>query len=276
MSPEQSEEYAALYALGQLEGAEKRAFEEELTKNPVTGAMVAEFENAAALLATSLPQVAAPATLKSRVLEHIQPVAPKEEPAKKFEFSPVWILWGATAALAAACIVLLANKSQLTNANTRLVEESKSLQVRIAGLNSERERLEVRANTLESEKQSLETRVATMQPPKNPLEFIKTFRMAPQGGMQADTEVIATWDAERQQGLLNLSRLPLPPPDRSYQLWIVTPDSQQPVDAGVIVSDTARYLFKPPFPVNVAALAISLEPKGGSAAPTTVVYVGKM
>lgn len=277
MSPEQSEEYAALYALGGLEGAEKRAFEQELSKNAVTAAMVAEFEKASSLLLTTLPKLTPPPSLKSRVLQGVQdkPVV-VAEPTKKFELSPTWIAWGVAAAVAIFCIVQMASKTHLTNANTRLAEESKSLQVRIAGLQAERERMETRMNTLESERKSIDSRMASMEPPKDPLKSIQSFRLAPQGPVQPDTEVIATWDSERQEGVLNLARLPIPPPDRSYQLWIITPDSPQPVDAGLIVSETARLEFKAPFPLKLTALAISLEPKGGSPAPTTVVYVGKL
>ena len=276
MSPELCEEYAAMYALGLLEGAEKTAFEQELAKNPVAGAMVAEFESASSLLVGTLPKVAAPRALKERILGSVQSQTPVVEPPKRIEFSPIWIPWGVAAVLAVLSVVALVGRSQMTSTNKRLAEENRSLQVRIAGIEAERERLETKVNTLESERTSIETRIASMEPRKDPLASIRTVRLAPQGPVLPDTEVIATWDGETQQGLLNLARLPLPPPDKSYQLWIITPDSPQPVDAGVIVSDTARFAFKSPYPVKVAALAISLEPRGGSPAPTTVVYVGKM
>ena len=279
MSPEMCEEYAALYALGLLEGAERRSFEEELAKNPVAGAMVAEFERASALLVTSLPKLTPPPSLRAAVLQRVQSQVPAVEPAKKFTFNPVWIPWGVAAALAIICAVSLAGKSRTTEQTKRLQEDNNSLQIRIAGLQAERDRLEVRVNTLESEKKSLETRVASLQPKPQPtpLDVIQTVKLAPQGLAKPDTEVLASWDAERQQGLLNLSRLPLPAADKSYQLWIISADApQQPVDVGVIISDTARYEFRSPYPVKVAAFAISLEPKGGSPAPTNVLYVGKL
>lgn len=277
MSPEMCEEYAALYALGLLEGAERRSFEEELAKNPVAGAMVAEFERSSSLLVTTLPKIPAPATLRAAVLQGVQSQMPVAEPPKKFTFSPIWIPWGVAAALAIICAVSLAGKSRTTDSAKRLQEDNNSLQIRIAGLQAERDRLEAKVNSLESEKKSLETRMASLQPKPQatPLDVIQTVKLAPQGLAKPETEVIASWDSERQQGLLNLSRLPLPPADKSYQLWIITPDSPQPVDVGVIISDTARYEFRSPYPTKVAALAISLEPKGGSPAPTNVLYVGK-
>lgn len=276
MSPELCEEYAALYALGLLEGPEKKAFEQELAQNPVAGAMVAEFETASSLLVGTLPKRVAPPTLRTTILQSVQSEKPVAEPAKKFQFSPLWIPWGVAALLAIFSVVIVTERSQLASTNNRLAEENKSLQVRIAGLDAERDRLQTRVDTLESEKKSIETRLASMQPPKDPLESVNTLRLAPQAPAKPDTEVLATWDAERQQGMLNLARLPLPPAGMSYQLWIISPDSAQPIDAGVIVSNTARFEFKAPYPVKVAALAISLEPSGGSPSPTTVVYVGKM
>ncbi len=276
MSPEMCEEYAALYALGLLEGAERKSFEEELAKNPVAGAMVAEFERASALLVTTLPKASPPPSLRTAILQKVQSHVPAVEPPRKFTLNPIWIPWGVAAAMAILSVVLLSEKSRISESARRLQEDNNSLQIRIAGLDAERARLEGRVNALESEKKSMETRLASLQPKTSPLEVIQTVKLAPQGLAKPDTEVIATWDAEHQQGVLNLSRLPLPAADKSYQLWIITPDSPQPVDVGVIVSDTARYEFRSPYPTKVAALAISLEPKGGSPTPTNVLYVGKL
>lgn len=66
--------------------------------------------------------------------------------------------------------------------------------------------------------------------------------------------------------------LPLLPPDRTYQLWLIGADGV-PVSAGVFQSDAqgdALLIFEPTTPLNeVAAIGISSEPAGGSPAPTT-------
>ena len=64
MSSEEREELAALYALGMLEGSELAAFERELVAHPELAALVAEFEQASTLLATSVPQHPAPDSLR--------------------------------------------------------------------------------------------------------------------------------------------------------------------------------------------------------------------
>ena len=77
---------------------------------------------------------------------------------------------------------------------------------------------------------------------------------------------MALWDPQRQEGALHLAKLPNAAPDKDYQLWIITPESKQPLDAGVIPPSTQGLAFRAAQPVGqVAALAISLEPKGGSA-----------
>ena len=71
--------------------------------------------------------------------------------------------------------------------------------------------------------------------------------------------------------------LPDPAPDKDYQLWIISPESKKPVDAGIIPAASQCLSFSATQPVTqVAALAISLEPKGGSITPRgPVIYLGK-
>ena len=73
--------------------------------------------------------------------------------------------------------------------------------------------------------------------------------------------------------------LPALTPDRVYQLWIIRPDAPGPVSAGflalhasgtaTLASTSADVLVRP------ATLAVTNEPAGGSAGPTTpIVLVG--
>ena len=57
---------------------------------------------------------------------------------------------------------------------------------------------------------------------------------AAQPGAPAGAQVVALWDPQRREGALHLAKLPEPGPDKDYQLWIITPESKQPLDAGVI------------------------------------------
>ena len=80
----------------------------------------------------------------------------------------------------------------------------------------------------------------------------------------------------RSRGLvLTASNLPAPPPGRTYQLWFVT--AQAPVSAGLLKPDASgrvTTLLNTPADLPApAALAVTLEPEGGSVAPTGEKYL---
>ena len=65
-----------------------------------------------------------------------------------------------------------------------------------------------------------------------------------------------------------------------YELWIVPEDGSAPVSLGLLPKDGASTLVKPLVfeQINIAALAVSLEPLGGSpnGSPTEVLFTGKL
>jgi hypothetical protein len=167
------------------------------------------------------------------------------------------------------------DKSQLTAAVANVEQENEALQGRIASLDAERTRLESRVSALEKERQDLQIRVASLEE-RDPLREIQPITLAAQPGAPVAEKVMALWDPYRREGSLH-AKLPKPAPDKDYQLWIITPESKQPVDAGVIPAVSDNKMFTASRPVTqVAALAISIEPKGGSPAPQgPVIYLGK-
>ncbi len=79
---------------------------------------------------------------------------------------------------------------------------------------------------------------------------------------------VAVWDPAKQEGILQVEKLPALAANQDYQLWVVDPQYPIPVDAGVFTVDpasgAARFDFKARQPVAaVAAFAVSLERKGG-------------
>jgi anti-sigma-K factor RskA len=285
MSPEEREELASLYVLGLLEGSELAAFERGLAADPELAALVGELENASTLLATSVPQHRAPDALRDSVLNQIKeddrtlvqlPVQQAAEPARRPTFSFGWVPWAIAAGLTVACALLWNERSRLSEAIGGLEQENQSLSVRIAGLDEERARLETRISTLENEKNQLQVRVASLES-RDPLRDIRPIMLTAQPGAPKGAEVVALWDPHRQEGALHVARLPDAAPDKDYQLWIISPESKQPMDAGLIPGSAECITFSAAQPVTqVAAFAISLEPKGGSPAPRgPVIYLGK-
>jgi anti-sigma-K factor RskA len=74
------------------------------------------------------------------------------------------------------------------------------------------------------------------------------------------------WDGEKQRGILKVSNMPALSDDQDYQLWVVDPDYEHPVNGGVfqVEKGTARAEFAPDQHVTQATkFAISIEKKGG-------------
>jgi anti-sigma-K factor RskA len=283
MSPEEREELASLYVLGALEGDELAAFERELTAHPELAALVTELESASTILATSVPQHKAPEVVRQSVFQYIRREVPASEalrrPAseapRRPAFSVGWIPWAIAAGLAICCALFWNDRSRLSATVANVEKENAALQGRIASLDAERTRLESRVSTLEKERQDLQIRVASLED-RNPLREIQPITLAAQPGAPIAEKVMALWDPYRREGSLH-AKLPKPAPDKDYQLWIITPESKQPVDAGVIPAVSDNMMFTASRPVTqVAALAISIEPKGGSPSPQgPVIYLGK-
>jgi anti-sigma-K factor RskA len=80
----------------------------------------------------------------------------------------------------------------------------------------------------------------------------------------------AFWSPQEQRGLLTIESLPGLPANQAYQLWLFDPRFKNPLSAGVLPPDPNGTLqFNPDIKVDtVERIAISIEPRGGSAQPT--------
>jgi hypothetical protein len=81
------------------------------------------------------------------------------------------------------------------------------------------------------------------------------------------------WDPDRQEGLLVMSDVPAPAPDREYRLWIVDSRRPAPVAGGLLTipqaAGEARVSFRLNELVSAAAkVFVSVEPKGGTSGAT--------
>jgi len=83
------------------------------------------------------------------------------------------------------------------------------------------------------------------------------------------SKVIVAWDPSTRQGFASLISLPAPPTGCDYQLWILDPGAEVPVNAGVIAADAVSHRFAVhAVSMDNPGFAISLEPKGGRPAPS--------
>lgn len=81
------------------------------------------------------------------------------------------------------------------------------------------------------------------------------------------SQVTVAWDPYQHRGLVSLRDLPPPPAGKDYQLWLLDPNAAGPISAGMITG--AKPFETPQVSVSSPGFAITLEPAGGSPAPTS-------
>jgi anti-sigma-K factor RskA len=93
-------------------------------------------------------------------------------------------------------------------------------------------------------------------------------------------QTLWTFSVAKDQILVQTTQLVPRLPNNDYQLWIVPASGEAPISIGVMAQEASFYLDKPDIfdNIEIAALAVSQEPKGGSpnGAPTTVLYAAEL
>lgn len=241
--------------MGLLSDAERAEFEANCIAHPEVAAARNAFETAleAQLLGDA---VAPPAYLKERVLEQLT-VTPTiatneaaEEDHKVRSFNP-WKWVAAASLLLTAAAGYWAYRQQ-----------------------AEKETLLSQNRTLQEQ---LQTAQATTSPTEETPQLLGDKDVKTAAFLSAEDKLFATvyWDTTSQDVYLMVNNMPQPAPDKAYQLWAILKDNPAPVDLGLIKASQEKLLIKMKNVQNAAAFAITLEPAGGSAAPTTTPLVAK-
>jgi anti-sigma-K factor RskA len=102
----------------------------------------------------------------------------------------------------------------------------------------------------------------------------RIIAMAGEETPQANAKVV--WDTNARQWAIYIFDLPAPPSDKDYQLWYMTKNAK--ISAAVFRTDeqgrTVLKLTLPPAALaDLAATAVTLEPRGGSPQPTGKFYL---
>ncbi|MFK8051332.1 MAG: anti-sigma factor [Woeseiaceae bacterium] len=114
-----------------------------------------------------------------------------------------------------------------------------------------------------------------------PQEAVASYTSVLQDNDKQPVWVIDAFEADKRLSLNNLAATS-PPNDRVYQLWIVPADQSAPISLGVIDATRTQYALSTAqyeALATGAALAISIEPTGGSptGAPTgPIPFVGSL
>lgn len=277
MITERQEELAALHALGLLEGAERNAFEAELTGNRELQSLVDSLRDTSSSLALAAPRHDAPADLKDRVLAAcVAPgrtaAADSAEPTA-FPFARL-VPWAIAAALAVATTWFATQNVALRSENETLRTERQLAEI---AYRTARGQLTERSLLAES----LINRLGAQLRRSEDLARLKVSALASLAGNSKEAQAIAVWDPDKQAGLLTFEWLPPIAEHQDYQIWVIDPARQDPVSGGVFhvaKSGGVALPFWPDQPVTAAsAFAISLEKKGGvPKAEGPIVLLGKL
>ncbi|MGE9267510.1 MAG: anti-sigma factor domain-containing protein [Verrucomicrobiales bacterium] len=295
MTPEERSELASLHALDLLSGVEEEQaillehsdadFAQEVkSQRDAIGAFAAEIE-----------PLAPSDTLSERILS--LPMKDTNSPAPSRNS---WSGWAVAALLALSCVGLfwqfvtagseqsaLEDKNQQLEADSQLSrdqlaslgEERDNLRQKIAEIQSRNEELLAKIEQSNTTNQDLLAKLGDLEK-KNQLDSLRIASLEGQIEEFKNTEAIVVWDQKQNKGRIRLTNLPAVEADKDYQLWIVDPAHDNPVDAGLIVANadgSAEIPFTAADKVTKAsAFAISIEKKGGApVAEGPIVFVGK-
>ncbi len=243
---EQFADDLSLYALGALQGEERRAVEKHLEDCPDCRHELAQLQGDLALLALSASGPRPPLRSRERLMAAIAK-EPRRIPVRLVNRKPWWIALEWAAAAAAVAMILL-----LLHQNTDLRQRVAALEANSAGQQKQLLQAKELLATLTSADAVHFTLVAGKIPPQ------------PQGK--------AIYLRSTSTLVFLASNMPELPPQKTYELWLI-PTSGAPIPAGLFRPDThgSAALIKPPLPPGTEAktFAVTVEPGSGSAAPTS-------
>jgi anti-sigma-K factor RskA len=269
MVDEHHEELASLYALGLLEGEELAHFEQELAKSAALQQLVQELRETTAQLAFTAPGAEPPPELRARLLDRLETAASWRAQRNVVAFrTPLWMAWAAAACLAIACAWLgqLYIGSRFEAATLRDQQAVAEFKLRSVHNQLEAERI-IATHQLGSMTEQLAALDRQLKA-EGDLAKYKIATLVSLAGNSPQAIAVAVWNPARQEGVLNVEKLPALAADKDYQLWLVDPQYPIPVDGGVFTVDPAtgeaHITFKANKPIkSVAKFAVSLERKGG-------------
>jgi len=258
---EETQEKAALYALGAMSQHEARAFEAHLQEGcEVCLGGLSEFRDVVGVLGAGVSEVAPPAYLRDLLSARIgrepqsSPERSSNARAGRETAVPVTssasrtggvIPWAIAAALALAALALFVSWQQ-----TR--QEIDSSRRQLATARGEADEL----------------RAQVSQPRSSP----KVIQLVGQPPAPGSTGQIY-WDVPNNNWVVAVNLPPLSK-GKVYQLWFVKPGAQ--ISAGLIKPNEKGYGYSvikvPPDLGTLDAAAITLEPEGGSPSPTMPIY----
>lgn len=281
-NPRIEEELFPFYALDALTDEEKAEVERYIAANPAAAAQLAELTQAATELGEAapplMPSPGVKADLMARVaadLRATQPAAPIIAPATarpaprppaQAPKQPWWRSFTPMLAGFAALALILS-----TLAIRQLSGEVGELRATVATLEAGSGTLQTRVDALATENDALRQELSGQDDllAQYTQPGAMTLTIGDTTGENPDARAVLTLNPTAEAATLRVANLPPLPGGETYQAWLIVGDT--PVSAGTFTVDetgVATHVLPGGLPGPFDAMGISIEPSGGSEAPT--------
>jgi anti-sigma-K factor RskA len=245
MDQERFEDLKDAYVLGALPEEERLEFEQYLAAHPELQAEMEELSTVAGLLAFSVREQEPSPDLRRRIMDTVEAEAVQPRTSQRRS----WLarLWEAVGprdlALAAAAVLAIG----LFSWSMLLQGEVRDLQGRVQSLQSQ---------------------------PQDQSQGPQMIALGGAGTEQGIRAELVTLEGDR--AVLVAENMPPVPEGKTYQIWVIKGDTPQPSGLFEPKGDSIAAVVENPVE-GADAVAVTVEPKGGSKKPTTdPMLVGKV
>jgi anti-sigma-K factor RskA len=272
MEHQEYQELLELHSLDALEASEARVLEEHLNTCAECRAELIRLRDAVALLAHAAPPAAPRPEVRDQILANVRaerkqappsPVtSPQVVPLKPRAAQNVWTI-GLRLAAGLAFAALLVGLIVFWRRDVKMRQEIAQLSRQN---NTQQHELLRDRDVLARQREGL---ALLNSPNAKKMELTGT-----QTAQSARGTFV--YDQKTGRAILMADGLPATPADKAYELWFI-PKGHSPMAGKMFTIDASGHAMlpeqMPPEAMESAAIAITLEPKKGSAVPTGAIYL---
>jgi anti-sigma-K factor RskA len=257
-------ELLPLHALGALDTDDRDRVESHLATGCAQCVeQLVELYRTAASLAWAAPPAVPPAGLRDRIMGTIAAERPSHEPipfrARRAAEAPR----SATGAFVAVAALLAAAGIAIFFLVSALLSTRSQLDGYVRQVAEVRQESQKTAEELARAKRILDV----VNDPEVRFTRLSTTTATP------DPDINVVWQPSTRRGLIFAKNLPKTEAGKAYELWLIAADSSVPIPAAVFNTDAAGNavvaIDQLPATSTPKTFAITVEPAGGSSAPTT-------
>lgn len=266
MSHTDYQDLLVAYALDAIDPGDGQALGDHLTTCEACREELIALREAGALLAHAAPAAAPGNHVRAQILNQVRAEAAQSQPAQVLQMPQrSKTVWPNLLRLAAAIafIALLTGVIVLWRREARLQAEMRELSRQLEAQQSESQR---NRDLMGRQKEAL----ALLNSDAATMIQLNGTPTAP--GARATL----VFDKQSGRAVLMTAGLPTPSPDKAYEVWFI-PKGRSPMPGKVFTVDASGHAMisdqMPSEAMKDAVIAITVEPKSGSASPTGAIYL---